>query len=77
MSPALNSRLPSSPTPFTGYVITVPRDEIVVLPLTLDDALRFTVSGGVIVPESQHMPKPETAPAEPPKSIASPVATDD
>ena len=40
--------IPSSPTPITGYVITVPRDEIVDLPFTIDEALRFTVSAGVI-----------------------------
>lgn len=45
--------IPSSPTPFTGYVITVPRSEIVELPLTIDEAIRFTVSGGVIRPEHQ------------------------
>ncbi|HBS29314.1 MAG TPA: hypothetical protein DEB06_07650 [Phycisphaerales bacterium] len=45
--------IPSSPTPFTGYTITIPRDEVYELPVTLDDALRFVVSGGVLVPPSQ------------------------
>ncbi len=45
--------VPSSPTPFTGYVITVPKRDTIDLPISIDDALRFTVSGGVIVPESQ------------------------
>lgn len=42
--------VPSSPTPFTGYVITAPRADVVELPLSIDEALRFTVSGGVIRP---------------------------
>jgi len=42
--------IPSSPTPFTGYTITVPRDEVHDLPITIDEALRFVVSGGVLVP---------------------------
>ncbi len=42
--------IPSSPTPVTGYTITVRRDEVIDLPLTLDEALRFTVSGGVLMP---------------------------
>ena len=42
--------VPSSPTPFTGYVITVPVADTIDLPISIDDALRFTVSGGVIVP---------------------------
>lgn len=45
--------IPSSPTPVTGYTITVRRDEIIDLPLSIDDALRLTVSGGVIMPPSE------------------------
>lgn len=45
--------IPSSPTPFTGYTITVPREEAIDLPITIDEALRFVVSGGVLVPPRQ------------------------
>jgi uncharacterized membrane protein len=45
--------IPSSPTPFTGYTITIPRSEIVELPLTVEEAIRFAVSGGVLVPDHQ------------------------
>lgn len=45
--------IPSSPTPFTGYTITVPKEDIIDLPITVEDALRFTVSGGVVLPPSQ------------------------
>jgi len=45
--------IPSSPTPFTGYTITVPRSDTVDLPISIDEAFRFCVSGGVIVPQSQ------------------------
>lgn len=52
--PCMTIFVPSSPTPFTGYVITVPRKDTIELPISVDQALKFTVSGGVIVPESQH-----------------------
>jgi uncharacterized membrane protein len=42
--------VPSSPTPFTGYTITVLRQEVIELPLTVEEAIRFAVSGGVLVP---------------------------
>lgn len=42
--------IPSSPTPVTGYVIQVPREDVIELNLSLDEALRFTISGGVIKP---------------------------
>ena len=45
--------VPSSPTPVTGYTITIRRSETIDLPLSIDDALRFTVTGGVIMPPGQ------------------------
>lgn len=47
--------VPSSPMPITGYTITVRRAEAIDLPMSIDDALRFTVSGGVIVPPDQRL----------------------
>ena len=47
--------VPSSPTPVTGYTITVRRDEVIDLPISIDEALRFTISGGVIQPPSQQL----------------------
>ncbi len=43
--------IPSSPTPVTGYVIQVPREDVIELNMTIDEGLRFTISGGVIKPE--------------------------
>lgn len=51
--PSVTIFIPSSPTPFTGYTITVPADEVTELPITLDEAIRFVVSGGVLVPPRQ------------------------
>lgn len=45
--------IPSSPTPITGYVITVNKNEVIDIPISIEEALRFTVSAGVIVPEHQ------------------------
>ncbi|AQQ09507.1 hypothetical protein L21SP3_01312 [Sedimentisphaera cyanobacteriorum] len=42
--------IPSSPTPFTGYVIMVPAGSVIDLDMTVEEALRFTISGGVITP---------------------------
>ena len=50
--------IPSSPTPFTGYVITVPKDEVIDLPITIEDAMKFAVSGGVLVPPNQKIVRP-------------------
>ncbi|MEO0476140.1 MAG: DUF502 domain-containing protein [Planctomycetota bacterium] len=51
--PCLTVFVPSSPTPFTGYVITVPVKDTIDLGISIEDALKFAVSGGVLVPPSQ------------------------
>ncbi|MHC4989561.1 MAG: DUF502 domain-containing protein [Planctomycetota bacterium] len=45
--------IPSSPTPFTGYTITVPSDDVLELPISVEEAMRFAVTGGVLVPDHQ------------------------
>lgn len=54
--------VPSSPTPFTGYVITVPVDDTIDLGVTIEDALKFAVSGGVLIPPVQQI-DPADAPS--------------
>ncbi len=49
--------IPSSPTPFTGYVVAVRREEVLEIDITVDEALRFSVSGGVLVPPAEMSPE--------------------
>jgi uncharacterized membrane protein len=49
--------IPTSPTPFTGFVITVQKKQTIDLDMTVEEALRFIVSGGVITPGSEHVVK--------------------
>jgi uncharacterized membrane protein len=48
--------VPSSPTAFSGYVLVVPRESVVELPLSVEQAMRLLVSGGVIDPHSDATP---------------------
>ncbi len=43
--------IPTSPTPFTGFVINVPTGDVIDVPMTVEEAVRFIVTGGVLVPE--------------------------
>ncbi len=54
--------IPSSPTPFTGYTITVKREDLIELPITVEEAIRFSVSGGVLVPAREEAVAPSLAP---------------
>ena len=52
--------IPSTPTSFSGYVVVVPREMVVELPLKVDEAMRLLISGGVITPDNKR-PAPGTA----------------
>jgi uncharacterized membrane protein len=52
--------VPSSPTAFSGYVLVVPRDSVVELPLSVEEAMRLLISGGVLSPGEGGMDIPRT-----------------
>jgi len=66
--------IPSSPTPFTGYTITVQRKDTIDLPISVEEAIRFAVSGGVLVPDHQLLDK--SGDAKVPAKIGSPKQDD-
>jgi len=49
----LTVMVPTSPTPVTGYVVVVPKEETMNLDMTIEEAFRFLISGGVISPDRQ------------------------
>jgi uncharacterized membrane protein len=48
--------VPNSPTPVTGYVIVVPKDQTIPLNMTIEEAFRFAISAGVITPDTERQP---------------------
>lgn len=75
--------IPSTPTPFTGFAITARRDEVIEVPITIDEAIRFVLTGGVLAPAWTAPPLPPLpplsplagAPAPPPPSRPPPPLT--
>lgn len=56
--------VPKAPALVSGYVITVPKDEAIVLDMTVEEGFRFLVSAGVILPEGeQRIPLPKACEA--------------
>lgn len=45
--------VPTSPAPFTGFTLYMPEDEVIPMELSVDEALRIIMSGGVILPPHQ------------------------
>jgi uncharacterized membrane protein len=42
--------VPTAPMPFTGYVLTVKKSEVVELTITIDQAIQYQISCGVVIP---------------------------
>jgi uncharacterized membrane protein len=44
--------VPSTPTPVTGFVVLIPRRDVVELAMSAEDAIKFLVSGGLAAPSA-------------------------
>lgn len=43
--------LPTTPNPTSGFLLLVPREELIPLEMSVEEALKLIISGGVIVPD--------------------------
>ena len=68
--PCISIFIPSTPAPFTGFTITIPEDEAVELPISVDSAIRFFITGGALVPDGQP-PAGQIPPGADPAAIES------
>jgi uncharacterized membrane protein len=42
--------IPTSPTPFTGFTINLPKDKVIEISMSIEEALRFVITAGVLAP---------------------------
>ncbi len=52
--------VPTTPNPTTGFIILVPRDEVVRMDMTVDEAFKMLLTLGVVVPKWQARPGGES-----------------
>ncbi len=45
--------IPNTPTPATGFLIMVPRSELIMLDIKIDEAFKMIVSGGALTPKKK------------------------
>ncbi len=53
--PMLSVLMATSPMPMTGFTVTIRRSEAIDLDITIDEAIQFIVSCGVVVPKNQQI----------------------
>ncbi len=44
--------LPTTPNPTSGYLLVLPRDRAIDLPITVEEGIRLIISGGILQPRS-------------------------
>ena len=58
--------MPTTPNPTSGYFVMVPRSRVRELDMSVEEALKYVVSMGVVVPRTGPLP----APAAPRPAVA-------
>lgn len=59
--------IPTAPTPTSGFLLLVPESEVVEIDMTIEEAFRMVVSGGIITPDTIALksgPDEEVAPSQ-------------
>jgi uncharacterized membrane protein len=67
--------VPTTPNPTSGYFIIVPKSRVRELDMTIEEALKYIVSMGVVAPRPPHVPVAGAAPRQAPAVTAAPPQT--
>ncbi|PIE32264.1 hypothetical protein CSA56_16045 [candidate division KSB3 bacterium] len=51
--PLLNVFVATTPNPTTGFLLLVPKKDVTILPMSIEDGIKMVVSGGIIHPSEQ------------------------
>jgi uncharacterized membrane protein len=74
----LNVFLPTTPNPTSGFLLFVPRRDLIVLDMSVEDALKMVISGGIVSPPSRdERPRTATKPAAAPLPAAAVASAHD
>ena len=50
--------IPTTPNPTTGFFLLIPRDEVTETAITIEDAFKMIISGGIVSPDTLNPAKP-------------------
>ena len=55
--PVVNVFLPTTPNPTSGFLLFVPRRELVVLSMSVEEGIKMVISGGIVAPPDRRPPE--------------------
>lgn len=67
----VNIFVPTTPNPTSGFLLFVPRSDIVPLHMSVEEGIKMVVSGGIVTPPDRRTPEERQPRVAPPKSAAS------
>lgn len=59
----VNIFLPTTPNPTSGFLLFVPRNDLVILNMTVEEGIKMVVSGGIVTPPDRRPPGERETPA--------------
>jgi uncharacterized membrane protein len=57
--------VPTTPNPTSGYLVFVPRRDVVLLSMTVEEGIKFVISGGIVAPPDRRKAAEEAIEHEP------------
>ena len=66
----LSLYVPTTPNPTSGFFLMVPRADVIVLRMSVDEALKYVISMGVVAPPMPPATSGSSGPAVPPAAPA-------
>ena len=53
----VNIFLPTTPNPTSGFLLFVPKDELIQLNMTVEEGIKMVISGGIVTPKDKNAKK--------------------
>jgi uncharacterized membrane protein len=63
MQEVVNVFLPTTPNPTSGFLLFIPRKDLVILDMSVEEAVKMVISGGIVTPPDRRSEAEQSSPA--------------
>jgi uncharacterized membrane protein len=74
--PMLNVFIPTTPNPTSGWYAIVPEADVINVPISIEDAFKVLISGGIVSPDAVSLPKKSSRSSYPQIAVEVPLLED-
>ena len=58
----INVFLPTTPNPTSGFLLFVPREDLIKLDMSVEEAIKMVISAGIVTPPDRRLPQVQETP---------------